>query len=453
LHIYSRCDIMYSEKYKLALSKRERKFVMSDKKEKAVKKSDVRKKKDGVRVPSGFLYKVGTGLLRPVLNGYYRNTITREGLENIDGPCVVLSNHCSRVDWALVGLAMLPRKLNIVITRYYYSIPALRFFLKRLGTIPKDQFSPDVAAIKSMLSAAKQGGNIMLFPEGRMTPGGVSETFERSTVKLLRHLKLPVVAVHLYGVYMTWPKWAKTLRRGKMETKVQLLLTPEKMAEMTDDELYEYMVNALKTDEAAWQAEHRVAYKGKRFAEGLSDVLFICPKCGAQHTNVSEKDVIRCTACGNGARLNEYYDLVPLDETCVIPSTIGEWHTMQIEQVRRAIEDGSDACMTSTATLLMTGEKKWLTPMGEGTIRADEKGFSYSGTRNGQPFEVNVPISALSAVAFSQGHSFELFYKGEFYSFEPTRGVEAQKWSMFIEQMHSYVEEKQKAQSAQEETC
>jgi len=424
---------------------------MKDNNEKQTKKAAPKKKKESARLPSKFLYTVGVGALRPVMKRYFRNTITTEGLENIEGPCVVLSNHCSRIDWALVGIAMLPRKLNIVITRYYYSIPALRFFLSRLGTIPKDQFAPDVAAVKSMLSAAKQGGNVMLFPEGRMTPGGVSETFERATVKLLRHLKMPVVAVHLYGVYMSWPKWAKTIRRGKMETKVSMLFTPEKIKEMSDDELYEYMVNALKTDETAWQAEHRVAYKGKRFAEGLSDVLFICPRCGVQHKNVSEKDIIRCTECGNGARLNEYYDLIPLDDSCVIPSTIGEWHTMQIEQVRRAIENGTDTYMTDTATLLTVTDKKWLHPVGEGTIRADAEGFTYSGTKNGEPLELFIPISALSAVAFAQGKSFETYYNGEFYSFEPKRGVETQKWAMFIEQMHDYTEQKKKEQSKAQE--
>jgi len=403
------------------------------------KAKEKKKNKADVRLPSRPLYSFALSVLQPAIGKRLRQTVTYEGMENIQPPFIVLSNHCTRIDWALVGLAMKPHRLNAVLTRYYYSIPALRFFLKKIGGIPKDQFSPDVAAVKSMLATAKLGGNIMLFPEGRMAPGGVSETFERSTVKLLRHLKMPVVGIHNYGFYMTWPKWAKNIRRGRIETNVKLLLTPEKITEMTDDEVYECMVEYLKTDEAAWQKEHRVAYKGKRMAEGLHDVLFLCPKCGSEHRMTTKKDVIRCLDCGNGARLNQYYDLIPLDDTCVIPANIGEWYEMQVERVRKSIEENPDTYMTDTATLLMTGENTWLKPVGEGTIRADRNGFTYSGTKKGQPFELAIPISALTAVAYSQGHSIEFYYKGGFYSFEPSRPVECQRWSIFIEQMHNAV--------------
>lgn len=410
---------------------------MSETAEKKVSKKA--KKKSDVRLPSKALYGFAIAVLKPTVGRYFRQKVTYEGMEDLKAPFIVLSNHCTRIDWALVGIAMHRYRLNAVLTRYYYSIPALRFFLRKIGGIPKDQFSPDVAAVKSMLATAKLGGNIMLFPEGRMAPGGVSETFEKSTVKLLRHLKVPVVGIHHYGFYMAWPKWAKTIRRGRIDTHVKLLLTPEKIAEMTDDEIYEIMVDYLKTDEAAWQKEHRVAYKGRRFAEGLHDVLFYCPKCGAEHRMVTGGDVIRCEACGNGAQLNRYYDLVPLDDSCVIPESIGAWYELQVDKVRELIAQQPDTYMTDTATLLMTTEKRWLNPVGEGTIRADANGFTYTGQKDGQPFELEIPLSALPAVAYSQGRSFEMYYKGEFYSFEPKRPIECQRWSIFIEQMHSAV--------------
>ncbi len=405
---------------------------------KAAKKAKAKKKSD-VRLPSKPLYGLAMSVLKPMYGKKYRQTITREGMEGVKPPFIVLSNHLTRIDWILVGLAVWPNRLNAVISRYYYSVPTLRFLLRKVGAIPKDQFCPDVAAVKSMLAVAKLGGNIMLFPEGRMAPGGVSETFEKATVKLLRHLKMPVVGVHHYGAYMTWPKWASDLRKGRIDTNVKLILTPEQMVEMTDDEIYELMVKELKTDEAAWQRQHRVAYKGKKMAEGLHDVLFFCPKCGAEHCMTTAKDIIRCEACGNGARLNEYYDLLPLNESCVIPESIGDWYELQVEHIRKLIAEQPDTYMTDTATLLMTRKNTWLKPRGEGTIRADATGFSYTGQKDGQPFELHIPISNLTAVAFSQGNSIEFYYKGEFYSFEPSRPVECQRWSMFIEQMHNAV--------------
>jgi len=407
----------------------------------AAEKKKKTKNKDAVRLPNKALYSFAAGVLKLTFNNYFRVKIDRKDIKKLKGPCVILCNHCSRIDWILVGTAMLPKKINVVITRFYYSIPALRFFLRKVGAIPKDQFSPDVKAIKSMLTAAKLGGNVMLFPEGRMAPGGVGEKIEESIVKLLRHLKLPVVGVHLYGAYMTYPKWATDMRRGRIEVKASTILTPEKMAEMTDDQIYEFIVNNLKTDEAAWQKERRIAYKSRKMAEGLHDVLFLCPKCGAEHTMRTEKDIIKCENCGNGARLNKYYDLVPLDDSCVIPENIGVWYKMQEKHISELIAADPEVFMSDHATLLTTTEDTWLRPVGEGEIRADRSGFTYSGTKNGEPFELNIPIASMPAVAFSQGKSIETYYNGEFYSFEMTRGIESQRWSMFIEQMHNSVKE------------
>ncbi len=400
-------------------------------------KKNKNRKKDGARLPSKYLYSFAVNLLALTFNKYFRVKVVSDDTAGINSPCVILSNHCSRVDWILVGTALRPKKINAVITRYYYSIPLLRYFLRKMGAIPKDQFSPDVAAIKSMLSTAKLGGNVMLFPEGRMAPAGMSETFERSTVKLLRHLKQPVVGVHLYGAYMTWPKWASNLRRGRMEIQLKTILTPEKMAEMTDDEIYECMVDELKTDEYAWQAEKRVAFKSRKMAEGLHDVLFLCPKCGAEHRMTTCKDVIKCENCGNGARLNKYYDLIPLDDSCVIPEHIGAWYQQQVDHICELIRSQPDVSMSDTAVLLQTSENAWLKPVGQGTIYADRNGFTYTGERNGESFRINIPLSAIPAVAFSQGKSIELYYQGEFYSFEPARAIECQRWSMFIEQLHN----------------
>lgn len=411
-------------------------------KDTALKKEKKSVKKDQIHLPSKGLYNFALPILRAVIVRRYNVTIDRKGIETLESPFVVLSNHCSRIDWILVGLAVWPKYVNVVISRYYYSIPALRVVLRKMGTIPKDQFSPDVAAVKSMLAAAKLGGNVMLFPEGRMTPGGQSETFERSTVKLLRHLKLPIVGINIDGAYLTWPKWAEKMRRGAIDVKADVMLTPEKMAEMTDDEVYEYMVNYLKTDEYIWQDEHRVPFKGKKFAEGLENTLFRCPKCGAEHRMTAKKNVIRCLECGNGAKLDKYYDLHPLTEDCVIPENIGVWYTQQKEILEQHIAEHPDTFMEDECILKMTTDKTWLKEVGTGKVRADASGLTYTGTQNGEPFELFVPIAMMPAMAFSCGKSFELYYQGEFYSFEPTRGVEAQRWSMFVELMHAAQESK-----------
>jgi len=397
-----------------------------------------KKGKGQIGLPKAGIYTLAVNVLKARLKRFNVNII-RENMESVEGPCVVLSNHGSKQDWIFVGLGMFPTLLNVVVTRYYYSKPKLRVLLKMVGAIPKDQFSPDIAAIKSILSVANQGGNIMLFPEGRTTPSGESETFEKSTVKLLRKLKRPVVGIHFDGFYLSMPKWNDNPRPGRIDMRIFPMFTVDELATLSDDEIYERMVSQLYTDEYAWQKKNRVAFQGGECAEGLHNILFMCPRCGKELVTVTQGDTIRCTECGNGAKLNEYYDLIPLDDDCVIPETISEWYKWQVAQQRALIEQNPDLCYTGKAAISrILDEKQWLQVVGEGIISLDRDGFHYSGTDSGKPFNLDVPLSMLPAIAFDPGKSFELYYKGEFYSFDLEIGQSSQKWSMLAEQMHDY---------------
>jgi len=396
--------------------------------------------KKQIRLPRPGIYTLAANVMKLRMDRFNVNVI-KEGMDTIEPPFVVLSNHGSKQDWIFVGVGMFPHLLNVVVTRYYYSKPKLRSLLKMVGAIPKDQFSPDVAAIKSILSVAKKGGNIMLFPEGRTTPSGESETFERSTVKLLRRLNRPVVGIHFDGFYLTMPKWSEKMRPGRIDMRIFPLFTPEQLESMTDDEIYDRMVSGLYTNEYEWQKKNRVAFEGGECAEGLHNVLFMCPKCGEEFSTETEKDTIRCTKCGNGAKLNEYYDLIPLDDECVIPENISEWYKWQVVQQRKLAEENPELIYSGKAKISrILDNKKWLQMVGEGEIRLDREGFHYTGTDCGNQIKLDVPLAMLPAIAFDPGKSFELYYQGEFYSFDLEMGQSAQKWSMLAEQMHSVYE-------------
>lgn len=399
-------------------------------------KGKKRKLSKPIGLPRRGIYTVAIGALKSRMKRFNVN-VTRENLDSIHSPCVVLSNHCSKQDWIFVGEIMMPKLLNVVITHYYYSDPKLRLLLRRAGAIPKDQFSPDVAAIKSMLSVASKGGNIMLFPEGRTTPSGETETFERAAIKLLRHLKMPVVGMHMDGAYLTMPKWNDTPREGRIDIRVFPLFTVEELDSLTDDEAFEKMCRELYTDEYKWQKKNRVRFKGADNAEGLENILFMCPKCGAEMTTETEGDTISCSKCGNGARLNEYYDFLPLDDECVIPENISEWYKWQVAEQNRKARENEDIFMTDRVILRQPTEHRSLHDVGEGVARLDRTGFHYKGTCSGEEITLDMPLTMLPAVAFSPGRTFELYYRGKFYCFVPENSQSPQKWSMLAEELHN----------------
>lgn len=396
-------------------------------------------KKEQIRLPNKPIYSLAISVLKARAKHRLGARIISDTSLHDCPQAVVLSNHVSVNDWFLMGWAVYPRRLNVVITRFFYSHPVLAPMLKLMGAIPKDQFAPDIGTIKDILTAAKLGGNIMLFPEGRTTPSGITETVERSTVKLLKKLKLPVIAVHIDGGYLARPKWSASDRRGKIDISVFQLFSADEVKSLSDDEIYERMSQALKTDDYEWQKKARVRYKSKAIAKGLHGLLYICPKCGGHLCTVSSGDTIKCEKCGNSARLNEYYDLSPAGEGDIVPGNIGQWFEWQKTVEREAIAADSSFEYSGHVTLSRPYRgRKWLTPVGDGTATLSREGFRYSGTQDGEHIELFQPISLIPAMAFGCCTTFELYIDHEFYSFTPDNPQSCIKWSVLAEQLHNY---------------
>ena len=109
-------------------------------------------------------------------------------------------------------------------------------------------------------------------------------------------------------------------------------LTPEQIEDIMNEKLYH--------DDYKWNKLYRYTYKTNGLAaDGLSDVLFWCPKCNSQHSMVSKGNAIWCTDCGNGATVDETYSLTPLDENCVIPETQSDWFKMERELVKKMVKN------------------------------------------------------------------------------------------------------------------
>lgn len=396
-------------------------------------------KRKSVRLPSKGLYNIAMSVLGPRAKGRHKTIIDKSELDGVKPPYVVLSNHCSVNDWYLVGATVFPVRLNVVVTRHFYSHPILQPLMWRVGAIPKDQFTPDVGTIKDIITVAREGGNVMLFPEGRMTPHGRTETIEKSTVKLLKKLKMPVVYIHMDGAYLTRPKWSSNDRKGRIDIKTGLLFTPEELKAAGEDELYEKMIKTLYTDDFAWQKKNHVKFRGGKFAGGLENLLYICPKCGKMFTAKTKGNNIICSECSNGARLNNYYEFEKLSDDCVIFENIADWFDMIKQRETESIlaDENFEMCGHVTLRRPYRKKTKWLSEVGEGTLRLNREGLSFEGMQDGQPLELKVPISAIPALAFGCNEHVTLYKDGEYYSFVPDNRMESVRWSVVAELLYN----------------
>ncbi|MEG1633781.1 MAG: lysophospholipid acyltransferase family protein [Oscillospiraceae bacterium] len=359
-----------------------------------------------------------------------------------DKPYVLVSNHASRADYVFTGLAMWPDAFNYVVGYNEFFRGHLARLLRALQVVPKKNFTPQPYAVKQMLRIIKEGGRIMIMPEGMSSISGGSQPCALGGGRLFKRLGVPVLYTKIAGGYLTNPKYCLDERPGKVEVTVDLLFSPEQLEALSADELQAEMNAKLRHDDYEWNKTARVKYDGHgEMAKNLHQLLFWCPKCGAELQMQSEGNSLTCRACGNGATLNEYCDLIPNGPDCVIPETPSLWFDEQRAHVRELVRS-SDYVLTEHIKLGELPKHGFLKkddtsiPCGEGTLTLNREGLRYDGTRNGAHFEFFVPIKRLPTYGMCTDVSrFYTFVDGEFLEFFPER-ESAELWFMATEELH-----------------
>lgn len=358
------------------------------------------------------------------------------------GAYIAVCNHASRMDYIYTGIPLLPHRLNFVAGYNEFFRSHLAFVFRLLQVIPKKNFVLDVYAIKQMTRILGKGGRVMLFPEGMSSISGANQPCAIGSGKLLKHFGVPVLQLKIAGGYLTSTKYCLEERPGQVRVEVDQLFTPEQLAALSAQDIERQLNAALYHDDYAWNKTARAQYEGHgRLAKNMHTLLYWCPRCKQEFTMQGDGDVLRCTHCGNGARLNAFYELLPLDKSCVIPETPRVWFDMQREEMKKALLDPGFK-MEEQVRLGMLPPYRYLKEqrtsqiVGEGTLRLDRAGFHFDGQRHGEAFSFSIAPALLPTFGMCTDVSrFYTFYEGEFVEFYPARET-AQKWMLAVEENH-----------------
>ena len=358
------------------------------------------------------------------------------------GPYIVVSNHASRLDYIYTGAVLLPDTLSYVAGYNEFFRSHLAFIFRLLQIIPKKNFTPDIYTIKEVARILRSGGRVILFPEGMSSIGGGNQPCAIGSGKLLKHFGVPVYITKISGGYLTSTKYCLDERPGEVHVSVDRLFTPEQLKNMSAEELQLALDVAIHHDDYEWNQSAKVRYDGKgNMAYQMHTLLYRCPRCGKEFTMRGEGDTIRCLSCGNGARVNADYSFTPLDETCVLPRTPKQWFDEERKHVYRALQDAAFV-LTERVRLGMLPKYKPLENLatsefvGEGEIRLDHTGFTYTGTRNGEAFSFHLEPKLLPTYGMCTDVSrVYTFFEGEFYEFYPETECIA-KWLLATEEIH-----------------
>ena len=246
---------------------------------------------------------------------------------SIEGPMIVIPNHSCSWDPLLMLAAFRKRQMYFVASEHVLRMRLAGPILNFIGApIPRRKASSGTAAVKSCLRHLRDGHSICLFAEGEQTWDGVSREVFPGTGKLVKQSGATLVTYRLEGAYLSLPRWARGVRKGKVFGRPAGVYPPEVLKGMKPDEINDLINRDLDYDVWKWQDEQSggpvrfVCGKGAEPAGHLDKALFACPVCGAVGNLTAGGSEIGCS-CGFRAEYTETGFFEPPEPF----RTIAEW--------------------------------------------------------------------------------------------------------------------------------
>lgn len=305
---------------------------------------------------------------------------------------IVLSNHVTDFDPLFVALSF-PRQMYFVasehIARWKNAFKFIRF-----GFDPIMRYKGSVAAstVMEVLRRVRAGNRVCIFAEGARSWDGITNPILPATGKMVKSARCALVTYKIVGGYFASPNWSEGCgtRRGFIRGDVVNVYTAEQLSAMSVDEINEIINRDLYENAYARQLESPKRYKGKRLAERMENLLFICPECGEVDSIVSAGSKASCSACSHSFTYDEYGMFEGSRFKTVLE--LSQWQT---DEVLKAVENGK-VFYASNATL-STVSKHVETPISSGEASISAEAISCGG--------VSIPLADITELAMHGRHA------------------------------------------------
>lgn len=347
----------------------------------------------------------------------FRITIVRDAsTASLRPPFIVLANHVNFWDPFFLAIAF-REPVSFLAADGNFRSRRMRALLALVNTIPKAKARTDIESIRNLQHVARSRGIVALFPEGQRTWDGATRPMLPATPKLVRLLRVPLVTVQLKGAYLSLPRWASTVRRGRLEIHVRCAATAEEVRKMSVSHLSQLIERELAVDEAAWQNETGVLFTAPDRATGAEKALFLCHACERVGTLTSRGATLHCSACGAttwfapSGRL--YATRAPARYAPHRFATLADWNRWQLQRLMNNPRELLP--LNSTGATYMTGHRsRPLAGRGVVTVRLTEETMilraaeSAATLPNGAPV-ARIPVASISAVHVQYTSQLEFY--------------------------------------------
>ena len=142
------------------------------------------------------------------------------------GAAVLVANHITFVDWMVIACVS-QRPMRFVMDNAYANAWLVRRVLRDAKVIPiaSARVNPEIleSAFEAISSALRDGELVCIFPEGRLTSDGQIGQFKRGIERILARDPVPVVPMHLDGLYGSYFSRAPSRGiTGRLWSRVEL---------------------------------------------------------------------------------------------------------------------------------------------------------------------------------------------------------------------------------------
>ncbi len=338
----------------------------------------------------------------------YRFKAHRQVLKAHKGGCLLFYTHYSNKDHYVIKASTGYRRCTYVLASSFFLNKTLNVVLKLSRSISKDQFKPDISAIRNMKNTLEQNQVVVIAPAGQTTIDGNSPFIARSVVKFIRMCKVDVLALQTRGVYLTFPKWRnkKSKRKCPMETNFLTILSKEELPNLTDDEIYERVCKALDVREYEDQLKMQRKIKSKNNIWGLENVIIKCPKCGKLHSFSYHDGKIICDECHLEIGMDQYGFLTSNDESFKF-TMLPELYDWQRTEFGKDYLNGK-VFQTKAKLLSNMFNQKEFEEIGEGLVTLSKDEFKYQITIDGEDKVFTFNQESITQLPFDPGRRFEI---------------------------------------------
>ena len=316
----------------------------------------------------------------------------------IKGPAILLSNHTSFYDFIYTTAAVYPRRISYMAASKMFYDPLLGFFLRLARAFPKCLFQSDPIATLNAFRILRQKGIVSIFPEGQISPIGVTQPVNMAIAKLLKKARVDVYTVKHQGAYLVNPPWTKKTFPGRIDTRVDLMLSRDQLIGMTDQQVYDSIVENLQFNVSAYNEKKRYTYRVQDITN-LESVLYRCPRCHHGFLR-SEKHQLICPACGHVMTYDRYGKIGGL--------RIDQLYHDQEQEMQEQILADPEFKITSPVRLeSFRGDR--LVEVGSGTIALDRHQYVFEGVVDGEPIVLKFNPKNVPTLPTDLGRNIQIY--------------------------------------------